>query len=235
MSVNYYAQIAEELKIGFRQVQNTVELLENGASIPFIARYRKELTNSLDEVIITNIRDRLMYLKEMDKRREAIISSITEQGFMTPSLLKQLNQSVSLTELEDIYLPFKPKKKTRATIAIAKGLEPFAKILMSQGIFDIYKKAEEFIKPDLGVSTIEEALSGARDIIAEWVNENVQSRNKIRYLISKEGIITSKVAKNKEKEAAKFSNYFECKELLMKAPSHRVLAMFRGENEGCLK
>ncbi len=235
MSVNYYAQIAEELKIGFRQVQNTVELLENGASIPFIARYRKELTNSLDEVIITNIRDRLMYLKEMDKRREAIISSITEQGFMTPSLLKQLNQSVSLTELEDIYLPFKPKKKTRATIAIAKGLEPFAKILMSQGIFDIYKKAEEFIKPDLGVSTIEEALSGARDIIAEWVNENVQSRNKIRYLISKEGIITSKVAKNKEKEAAKFSNYFECKELLMKAPSHRVLAMFRGENEGMLK
>ncbi len=235
MSVKYYAQIAEELKIGFRQVQNTVELLENGASIPFIARYRKELTNSLDEVIITNIRDRLMYLKEMDKRREAIISSITEQGFMTPSLLKQLNQSVSLTELEDIYLPFKPKKKTRATIAIAKGLEPFAKILMSQGIFDIYKKAEEFIKPDLGVSTIEEALSGARDIIAEWVNENVQSRNKIRYLISKEGIITSKVAKNKEKEAAKFSNYFECKELLMKAPSHRVLAMFRGENEGMLK
>ncbi|MEI8203489.1 MAG: Tex family protein [Bacteroidota bacterium] len=235
MSINYYAQIAEELKIGFRQVQNTVELLENGASIPFIARYRKEMTNSLDEVVITNIRDRLIYLKELDKRREAIISSITEQGFMTPALLKQLNESVTLTELEDIYLPFKPKKKTRATIAIAKGLEPFAKILMSQVILDVYKKAEEFIKPDLGVNTIEEALSGARDIIAEWVNENVQSRNKIRYLISKEGVITSKVAKNKEKEAAKFSNYFESKELLMKAPSHRVLAMFRGENEGMLK
>ncbi len=235
MPINYFAQIAEELKIGFRQVQNTVELLENGATIPFISRYRKELTNSLDEVVITQIRDRVVYLKELDKRREAIISSITEQGFMTPAIQKQLNESVSLTELEDIYLPFKPKKKTRATVAKAKGLEPFAKVLMTQGLFEVQKKAEEFVNEELGVNNIEEALAGARDIIAEWISENVQSRNKIRFLISKEGVVTSKVAKNKEKEGAKYANYFEWNELLTKAPSHRVLAMFRGENEGILK
>ena len=172
MDKKYYITIAEELNVTAAQVINTAALLESGATVPFIARYRKELTGSLDEVAITHIRDRLKQLQELDKRREAIIKSIEEQGFLTDQLREQLMEVVTMTELEDLYLPYKPKKRTRAIIAREKGLEPLAKIIMMKRENDLYRKAASFIDPEKGVANEEEALAGARDIIAEWINEN---------------------------------------------------------------
>lgn len=231
----YINKIAKELNIAEWQVQNTIELLNEGATIPFIARYRKEATDSLDEVFITKIRDRLEQLKELDKRRESIIKSISEQDKLTNELEKQILKAETMSELEDIYLPYKPKRKTRATIAKAKGLEPLAKIIMLQKYDNIESRAERFIDEEKEVNTVEEALSGARDIIAEWINENKYARAKIRTLFIKKAVIQSKVGKGKEEEGNKYRTYFEWEELLMKAPSHRVLAMLRGEKEGFLK
>jgi uncharacterized protein len=232
---NYFKQIASELNIGTDQVENTVELLNEGATVPFVARYRKEATGSLDEVAITAIRDRLEKLKELDKRRETIINSIDEQGKLTDELEKQILEAESMSELEDLYLPYKPKRKTRATIAISKGLEPLAKIIMSQNHDDIDYRAEKFVNTKNEVDTVEEALQGACDIIAEWINENTFARSKIRRLFMRKGTIESKVAKGKEADGSKYENYFDWKELIMKSPSHRLLAMFRGEKEGFLK
>ncbi len=166
----YYNKIATELKITSEQVENTVLLLNQGATVPFVARYRKEVTGSLDELEITQIRDRMEKLEELDKRRETILNSIEEQGKLTDELEKQILEAESMTELEDIYLPYKPKRKTRATIAKAKGLEPLAKIIMSQKYDDPGRQAERFLNDE--VKDTDEAIAGACDIIAEWINEN---------------------------------------------------------------
>ena len=235
MVKDYSEIISKELGITKEQIKNTLNLLDEGATIPFISRYRKEVTGSLDEVIITNIRDKIGQLRELDKRRLAIIESIDKQEKLTDELLTQLNEAKTLVELEDIYLPYKPKRKTRASIARAKGLEPLAKIVMSQKHPDIEEKAAEFINEEKEVNSVEDALTGARDIIAEWINEHKYCRERIRKLFKKESIIKSKVVKGKEDEGEKFKNYFEWEERLSKAPSHRILAMFRGENESVLR
>ncbi|KAF0199163.1 MAG: uncharacterized protein FD166_788 [Bacteroidetes bacterium] len=228
-------KIAKELNIQPWQVFNTLKLMEGGATIPFIARYRKEMTGSLDEVLLAAIRDRNEQLTEIEKRRAFILSSITEQGKMTPELEKQVNEAITLTELEDIYLPYKVKRKTRATIAREKGLEPLAKMLMAQTPIDPELKAEAFIDDEKAVHSAEEALAGARDIIAEWVTESKVSRERIRNLFTREAVITSKPVKGKELEGMLYQNYYETQENILKAPSHRILAMLRGEEEGFLR
>ena len=232
---SHISLIASELNISARQVSRTAGLLKEGATVPFISRYRKELTGSLDEVQVSKIRDRMNQLEELDKRREAILGSIREQEKLTPELEKAILSAASMTELEDLYLPYRPKRKTRATMAMAKGLEPLARLLFLQSNFDPEEKGLAFIDDDKGVESVEDALAGARDIIAEWVNEDASARARIRRLFEREALITSKVAKGKETEGAKYQAWFEWSEQIRKAPSHRILAMFRGENEGFLK
>ena len=233
--MNYATTIAEQLNLGPRQVEKTIELLEQGATIPFIARYRKEVTGSLNEVQITAIRDLLVKLKELDKRREAILASINDQGKLTPELEKQILAAANMTELEDLYLPYKPKRRTRATMAIERGLEPLANELQQQYSCNISQMAAKYVNPDKGVNTAEEALAGARDIIAERVSENAQARNRIRNLFRRSAQLTSKVVKNKEDEADKYESWFDWKENALRAPSHRILALFRGKDEGMLR
>lgn len=235
MEEKYIRLIANEIGVRDFQVQNTIHLLKEGATVPFIARYRKEMTGTLDEVQISAIRDRYEKILELEKRREAIISSINEQGFMTPDLHRQLLEATTLSELEDIYLPYKPKRRTRATIAREKGLEPLAKIIMSQSLVDPVEKAKGFVNASKDVNNAEEALAGARDIIAEWVNESKTGRERIRNLFNRESRISARPVKGKELEGIKYEAYYDWDESLMKAPSHRLLAMFRGENEGFLK
>lgn len=231
----YIQRIAKELSIRNDQVESTLDLLNEGATVPFIARYRKEATGSLDEVAIASIRDRMEKLEELDKRRDSILHSIEEQGLLTDELAKQIEEAETLAELEDLYLPYKPKRKTRATIAKSKGLEPLAKIIMSQKHDTVAGQAARYVNKELGVDTAEDAIKGACDIIAEWINENKYARGKIRRLFVRKAFIESKVAKGKESEGDKYQNYFDWKELVMRAPSHRILAMFRGEKEGFLK
>ncbi len=231
----YTPIIARELNLSAHQVENTLKLLNEGATIPFIARYRKEMTGSLDEVMLIRIRDRLKQLTELDKRRATIFSSIQEQGKLTPELEKQIQDAATLSELEDIYLPYKPKKKTRASVARAKGLEPLATLIFSQQFIDPAVAAEKFVNPELGVLTVEEALAGARDIIAEWINEHQYGRKEMRLLFLKKATLHSKVIKEKEQEGIKYRDYYDYRELMAKAPSHRVLAMFRGEKEEFLR
>ncbi|MBS4012936.1 MAG: RNA-binding transcriptional accessory protein [Bacteroidetes bacterium] len=233
--LNYSNIIAVEIGVKQNQVEKTIELLNSGATIPFISRYRKELTGSLDEVQIANIRDRYKQLTELDKRREAILASIEEQGFMTPELEKSIKAAITMSELEDLYLPYKPKKKTRATVAIARGLEPLAKIIFLQQNIDVEEKALAFIDDEKGVSSVEDALAGARDIIAEWINENAKARAAIRKLFERDAFINSKLVKGKNEDGKKYENYFEYSEEVKRVPSHRILAMFRGENEGFLR
>ena len=233
--MNYSSHIAEQLGLGQRQVEKTIELLEQGATVPFIARYRKEATGSLNEVQITAIRDLLIRLKELDKRREAILASISEQGKLTPELEQQILAAATMTELEDLYLPYKPKRRTRATMAIERGLEPLANELQKQYSCDVEQMAARYINPDKGVACVEDALAGARDIIAERVSENAQARNRIRGLFRRSAMLSSKVVKNKEEEAGKYESWFDWKENAMRAPSHRILALFRGETEGLLR
>ncbi len=235
MEKKYVLQIANELGIRDFQVLNTINLLTEGATVPFIARYRKEMTGSLDEVQIAAIRERYEKIVELEKRREVIIASIREQEKLTPELEKQLLAASTMSELEDLYLPYRPKRRTRASIAREKGLEPLAKIIMSQNEPDPFRRAKEFISKEKGVSNEDEALAGARDIIAEWVNENQQSRQRIRNHFERSGEIISKPIRGKELEGIKYEAYYDWAEPLIKAPSHRLLAMFRGENEGFLK
>ncbi|MBC34959.1 MAG: RNA-binding transcriptional accessory protein [Bacteroidetes bacterium] len=235
MELNYNNQIASELGLRPVQVMNTVNLLSEGATIPFISRYRKEMTQSLDEVQITNIRDRHEQLVELDKRRQSILDSIEEQGKLTDELKAKIEAATKMSELEDLYLPYKPKRKTKATVAREKGLEPLAEQIMEQGNIDVEHLAETFINDEKDVKSLDDALQGARDIIAEWVNENDEARKKIRKHFSKSAVVQSKVVKAKEADATKYQNYFDSQEGLMNAPSHRVLAMFRGEAEGFLK
>jgi protein Tex len=227
-------KIAAELSIKAEQVLCVVDLLAEGATIPFIARYRKELTGSLDEVVLAAIRDRNEQLVELDKRKEAILKSIEKQEKLTPALAKAIDHAETLNELEDIYLPYKPKRKTRASIAKEKGLEPLAVTLFEQGKIELEKTAAAFIDTEKGVASVQEALDGARDIIAEWVNENQEARQKVRELFWQEGVIKASVIKSKaeNEEAQKFKDYFDWKEPLKKTPSHRLLAMRRAEKEG---
>ncbi len=231
----YVERIARETGVAAAFVKNTIGLLEDGATIPFIARYRKEMTGSMDEVMIAMIRDRLQQLKDLDARREAIIKSLTEQEKLTPELEKAVREAATMAELEDVYLPFRPKRKTRASMAREKGLEPLAKIIMSQKYDDVEARAAEFIDEEKGVATAEEAIKGACDIMAEWVSEHGFTRRKVRNLFQREGLITAKVAKGKEEEGANYRIYFDHHELLSKAPSHRILAILRGEHESILK
>jgi protein Tex len=225
--------IARKLDLQNWQVENTIRLLDDGSTIPFISRYRKEMTGSLDEVKLMNIKDEYERLKDLAKRRESIIKSIEEQEKMTPGLRAKIDAAITMSELEDIYLPYKPKRRTRATIAKEKGLEPLALIIMKQSEPDPLHKAEEY-KND-NVPTVEEAISGASDIIAEWISENEKARKQMRKLFEREAVICSKVVKGKETVGIKFSDYFEWSEALKKCPSHRLLAMRRGEEEGFLR
>jgi protein Tex len=227
-------QITREFSLQQKFVKAVADLLSEGATIPFISRYRKELTGSMDEVMIANVRDRLEQLRELDKRREAIITSIEKQGKLTPELMQLIVVATSLAELEDIYLPFKPKRKTRASVAKEKGLEPLAQKLMDQENFDIETFAGTFVDIEKGVNDLQEALDGARDIIAEWVSENPEARKNVRELFWREGVIEAKVMKGKEAEGVKYKDYFEWKEPISKTPSHRLLALRRGEKESIL-
>ncbi|GIL22643.1 MAG: RNA-binding transcriptional accessory protein [Bacteroidota bacterium] len=227
-------KISEELNLKPHQVSRVIELLNGGATIPFIARYRKEITGGLDEVVLTTIRDRHEQLGELEKRRESILASIEKQQKLTPELAGAIAQAETLNELEDIYLPYKPKRKTRASMAKEKGLEPLAQVLFEQNQADINTLAATFIDAEKGVATEQEALDGARDIIAEWVSENQEARQKIRELFWSEGVIEAMVIKSKSEseEAQKFKDYFDWKEPIQKTPSHRLLAMRRAEKEG---
>jgi protein Tex len=227
-------QIAREFSLQVKHVKSVSELLAEGGTVPFISRYRKELTGSMDEVQITNVRDRLEQLRELDKRREAIITSIEKQGKLTPELMSSVVVAASLAELEDIYLPYKPKRKTRASAAKEKGLEPLAQKIFSQDRFNVEDIANSFIDTEKGVANMTEVLEGARDIIAEWVSENPETRKHVRDLFWKEGIVESKVMKGKEADGQKYKDYFEWKEPIAKTPSHRLLALRRGEKEGIL-
>jgi protein Tex len=225
--------IAKKLGLHEWQVENTIRLLDDGATIPFISRYRKEMTGSLDEVKLMHIKEEYERLKDLDARKESVIKSIEEQEKMTPELLQKIKAADTMAELEDIYLPYRPKRRTRATIAREKGLEPLAEIIFKQLENDPSHKAEEFLNDT--VPDVEDALAGACDIIAEWISEDETSRKKLRYLFDKEAVIYSKVVKGKESEGIKFSDYYEWSEPLKKCPSHRLLAMRRGEEEGFLK
>ncbi|MBE0678770.1 MAG: RNA-binding transcriptional accessory protein [Bacteroidales bacterium] len=225
--------IARKLQLHDWQVENTLRLLDDGATIPFISRYRKEVTGSLNEVQLAEIRDEYERLRELNKRREAIIKSIEEQEKMTPELLARINEALTITVLEDIYLPFRPKRKTRASVARARGLEPLALWLLEQRAGDPETEAGKYLGDD--VETAEAALAGARDIIAEMVSENEQVRGSLRRLYERDAVIISKGVKGKEEEGSKFSDYFEWSEPLRRCPSHRLLAMRRGEEEGFLK
>ena len=229
----YAGVITEKLSLTEYQVRNTLKLLDEGATIPFISRYRKEATGSLDELQIAEIQHEHKRLKEVDERRETILKSIDEQEKLTPELKEKIKNVTSLPELEDIYLPYKPKRKTRASIAKEKGLEPLAKILMSQNEDDVEKKAKQYINKD--VPEIEDALQGARDIVAEWISEDGNARKQLRYFFEQWSVIESKVIKGKEEEGDKYSDYFKSSEPLSRCVSHRLLAILRGEQEGFLR
>ncbi|HEX7584752.1 MAG TPA: Tex family protein [Prolixibacteraceae bacterium] len=225
--------IAQHVGIQYVQVVNTIQLLLEGATVPFISRYRKERTGSLDEVQIESIKDAREKMEELLKRKETILKTIQEQELLTPELQRRIEDCFDPTELEDIYLPYKPKRRTRASIAREKGLEPLAEIIWKQFESNLEHKAQLFVN-EL-VESIEEALAGARDIIAEWINENEKARAIVRREFDKGAFITSKVIKGKEEEGAKYHDYFDWNESLKKCPSHRLMAMRRGENEGFLR
>ncbi|HOE59084.1 MAG TPA: Tex family protein [Bacteroidales bacterium] len=227
--------IAKELNLTEQQVENVINLLQEGASIPFIARYRKELTGSLNELSIIAIRDRLKQLTELEKRRDSVIHSVREQGKLTEELEQALRRATTLTEIEDLYLPFRPKRKTRASMAIEKGLEPLAKIILAQKEEDILRLAKRFIDVEKGVENEDEALQGARDVIAEWVNQDAVVRQRLRRLFRSEAVIASRLVKGKDEEAQKYRSWFHWEEEVRRIPSHRLMAILRGEAEGYLK
>lgn len=225
--------ISKSLQLNSRNVENTVNLLQEGATIPFISRYRKEVTGGLDEVAVENIKTLHENYKELQKRKEFIVATITEQEKMTPELSEKIENCWDSTILEDIYLPYKPKRQTRAEIARKKGLEDLAVWLMKQQHGLPTDKAKAFLTSE--VETVEDALKGASDIIAEWVNEDARARQDVRSIFEREAEITSKVIKGKEEEGEKYSDYFDFVGLLSRCPSHRLLAIRRGESEGFLR
>ncbi|MGD8764293.1 MAG: Tex-like N-terminal domain-containing protein, partial [Desulfobacteraceae bacterium] len=234
MNQDHIAAIADELTLKPAGVQATVDLFKQEASIPFIARYRKEATGNLDEVAITAIRDRLNQLAELDARKAAILKSLETHGHLTDELKENVISAPNLALLEDIYLPFRPKRRTKAMIAREKGLEPLALSIMEQSGQDPVRLAAAFIDPKKEVTSSEDALEGARHIVAEIINEDPASREKMRKLYFQKGVIQSRVASGKETEGAKYSDYFDWQEAVTTAPSHRILAMRRGEKEETL-
>ncbi len=234
MELKYSQKIAAELNVSLKQVSSIYDLHTEGSTIPFIARYRKEATGNLDEVVIGNVIDQVKYFNELEKRKETVLKTIEEAGKLTPELKQRIDDCVSATELEDIYLPYKPKRKTKATVAIEKGLEPLAKILFGQNNTNPEEEAAKYLTEQ--VKDIAEALQGARDIMAEWIAENEVARNTIRKLFTEGAFVTARVltTKKDEEDAQKYRDYFEFKEPLAQSPSHRILAIRRGEKEGFL-
>lgn len=231
MTLNKHKKIAEELSLTEKQVTVTINLLDEGGTVPFIARYRKEMTGSLDEVQVAAIRDRIQQLNELDKRREAILKSMKEMEKLTPELERQINEAETMTILEDIYLPYKPKRKTKASVAREKGLQGLADLILNQDRIDLQLEASKFIDEEKGVSDIEEALAGARDIIAEFIAEQPELRARMRELFLNKGSFHSKLIKGKEEEGQKYKDYFDWTESVKTAPSHRILALRRAEKE----
>lgn len=229
----FHQMISAALSLPEKQVSSTLKLLSEGATIPFISRYRKEATGGLNEVQIENIKTQYDKLCELGKRKETILSTISEQGKLTPELQKRIDETWDATALEDIYLPYKPKRKTRAEAARQKGLEPLALILLLQRESQLAAKAAAFVKGD--VKDTDEALKGARDIIAEQINEDERARNAVRNLFARQAVVSAKVVKGKEEEAVKYRDYFDFSEPLKRCTSHRLLAIRRGEAEGLLK
>jgi len=232
---NFFQLVAAELSVSIRQVEAVAKLLAEDATVPFIARYRKELTGSLDEVAITHIRDRLTQLAELLQRKHTILKSLEERALLTDELKDQIEAAQTMTSLEDIYLPYRPKRRTRATVAREKGLDPLSQVLLLQDeSVDPALEAQKFVDSEKGVEDAEQALAGARDILAEQFSEDQTARQRIRDLYFKHGTFQTKVIKGKEAEGAKYENYFDWQEPVASAPSHRVLAMRRGEKEGFL-
>lgn len=231
MTLNKHRKIAGELSLTEKQVTVTINLLDEGGTVPFIARYRKEMTGSLDEVQVAAIRDRIQQLNELDKRREAILKSMKEMEKLTPELEKQINEAETMTILEDIYLPYKPKRKTKASVAREKGLQGLADLILEQNKIDLQSEASRFIDEEKGVSNIDEALAGARDILAEFIAEQPELRAKMRELFLNKGSFHSKLIKGKEEEGQKYKDYFDWTEPVKTAPSHRILALRRAEKE----
>lgn len=232
---NHSKIVAAELAVAEKQVIATIELLDEGATVPFISRYRKEATGSLDEVQVAAVRDRFQQLRELDKRREAILKALTALDKLSPELEAQINAAKEIATIEDIYLPYKPKRKTRASEARKKGLEPLALLILEQGRTAPEVEADGFVNDTLGVTSVADALAGARDIIAEMVNENAEARTAMRKYFQQKATFKSVVIKGKEEEGIKYKDYFNWEEPLKTAPSHRVLAIRRAENEGVLK
>lgn len=232
--MEHIASISAEFNIATKQINAVADLLAQGGTVPFIARYRKEATGSLDEVAITAIRDRLHQLEELDGRKAAVLKSLEANGHLTDELKEQVSAAPTLAVLEDIYLPFRPKRRTKATVAREKGLEPLAREILEQKGRDPVQLATAYVDPQKGVESVEAALEGARHIVAEIINEDPRARDRMRELYLRKGIIRSKVATDKETEGAKYRDYFDWNEPAATAPSHRILAMRRGEKEDLL-
>ncbi|MBQ2493381.1 MAG: RNA-binding transcriptional accessory protein, partial [Bacteroidales bacterium] len=232
MNALYVNFIAEKLGVKPWRVENCIQLLEEGATVPFISRYRKEATGTMTDVEVAETNFHYQRFLELDKRKEAVIKSIDEQQKLTPELQKMIEDCVESQRLEDIYLPFRPKRRTRASVAKEKGLEPLAEKMLSLNVENILKEAEKFVKE--GVPTAEDALSGARDIIAEQISENIEIREELRSYYGRSGFLKTKVAKGKEEEGEKYADYFSYSAPLSKMPSHRVLAILRAVNEKIL-
>ena len=229
----FISLIASTLQLSEKQIRNAIQLFNEGATIPFISRYRKEMTDGMDEVQLGDTKEQYDKLCELAKRKKAVLKSIDEQNKLTDDLKARIDHCWNITELEDIYLPYKTKRRTKAEIARERGLEPLAKMLMKQQSNDVEHIALSFVKGD--VSDVDDALKGARDIIAEWINESEGARNSIRNVFSREAVITSKLIKGKDEEAQKYRDYFDMTEKLARCSSHRLLAMRRGETEGFLR
>ena len=225
--------ISKDLNLPQSKVQSTIKLLNEGATIPFIARYRKEATGSLDEVNIADIKTQLDRLTELEKRKETILKTIEEQGKLTDELKRRIQDTFDSTVLEDIYLPYKPKRKTRASAAKEKGLEPLADILFSQNNHRVEELANQYLTDE--VESIDDALQGARDIIAEWINEDQAARQKVRFAFERDARLSAKLVRGKEEEAIKYKDYFKFEQPLNRCPSHRLLAIRRAEDEGFLR
>lgn len=230
----YIESISKELNLRPAQVSATAKLISEGATVPFIARYRKEATGMLDEVVVTSIRDRMQQLVELDQRRDTILKSLEERNLLTDALKASILNAETLSKLEDLYLPYRPKRRTRATIAREAGLEPLATKLFEQGQFDVFDEAKQYINTEKDINDADKALAGARDIIAEWVTEDAGAREQTRQLYRSKALVRCRVLTGKEEEGQKYRDYFDWTEPLSKVPSHRILAMRRGEAEGML-
>ena len=233
--MDFSKQIATEFSVTLTVAANVIKLLGEGCTVPFIARYRKEMTNTMNEEVVAAIQKRLEQLEELEKRKESVLKSIAEQEKLTPELEANIKNATTLQDVEDLYLPYKPKRKTKAEIARQKGLEPLAKLIMAQNSDDVDGLlAKKYIDKEKGVENTKDALKGACDIMAEWVSENIKGRNQIRKIYHKEGVISSTLVKGKDEDAKTYQQYFDWKESIAEAPSHRILAMFRAEAEGLL-